>query len=540
MAFLLAVQQKKAGDSNRRPLSLQNLFLKYFNKNLCYTFIKYMQSKNNNYDLVVLGGGAGGLSTAAGAARFGLKVLLVEKNKLGGDCLWVGCIPSKTLIHEADKMRSLGECGMDIFENIKTEAFQKEYFEKAKDRIKMVQAKIAEHDSAERFEEMGVRVVNGAASFVNKNTIKVNTNNGEEIFTFKKCVIATGSCPFVPDIFKAVKYYTNEEIFDITELPAHLIVIGGGSIGIEIASAFILLGSKVSIIQRESTLMSREEKEVSDFMKAQLTGMGIKVYTNTNILEVKNASNEISIKFEEVSSDTNNLEVEKLSVEREVLGSHMFVATGRAFNTEIGLENANIKYSKKGIEIDDYLKTTNKNVYAIGDVNGKMLFTHAAGYQAKAVLQNLFTPGLLFFLKKKSLPEAFPWVTYTYPEVAHVGAYTRDLDMQKVKYKNYITPLESVDRARTGKVHKDGFIQILVGGGGKILGVTIVSPSAGELITEWVLAIQYKLPVEAIYNTVHAYPTLSELNPRGTFAYMSEKLSPSVQKIVKIIFKVFN
>ena len=494
------------------------------------------------YDLIIIGAGSGGLSAAAGAAKLGLKVLLVEKNKLGGDCLWNGCIPSKTLIHEAEKMRIINE---EIFPNGNNENtdkiifdFQK-HFKEAQKRILAVQMAISEHDSKQHFESLGVDVEIGEAKFFSKNKIIVKTDFGEEkYFKFKKCIVATGSRPRIPENFRNVQFYTNETFFDMAKLPKSMIVIGGGSIGVEMASAMSMFGVKIKMILKEDRIMPKEEKEIGDFMMQKMReSLGIEFYNFADIKEV-------------YEREIEGQKIIHVDIGGDIIlkAETLLVCVGRLFNTNIDLEKAGINYSPKGIEIDQYLKTTNKKVYAIGDVNGFRLFTHAAGYQAKAALQNLIIPNwlskILPFLKKKSLPNAFPWVTYTYPEVAHVGNYKQDLDNEKIIYKEYITKLESVDRARTAKINEEGFIQVLVGknkwykSGGKILGVTIVAPHAGELITEWVLAMQNNLPVEAIFNTVHAYPTLSELNPRGTFEYMSEKLTPFRSKLLRLLFRI--
>lgn len=484
------------------------------------------------YDLVIIGGGSGGLSAAAGAVRLGLKVLLVEKNKLGGDCLWHGCIPSKTLIHEADKVRVMREEGITLDLD--------KHFKEVQKRILSVQMAIAETDSVNRFTNLGVDVIIGTAKFLSKNKIQILDDfKIEKTFKFKKCIIATGSSPRIPEIFKKVEFLTNDTFFDIEKLPKSMIVVGGGSIGVEMASAMAMFGVKIKMVLKEDRIMPKEEREIGEFMMNRMREeLNIEFYNFADIKDIY--EREVENK-KLIHVDINNglvLQAEKL-----------LVCVGRTFNTNLNLESAGVNYSEKGIQINDYLQTTNKKIYAIGDINGYRLFTHAAGYQARAAIQNMIVPNFFSlgkFFMKKSIPEAFPWVTYTYPEVAHVGNYKNELDEKKIDYKEYTTKLESVDRAQTSKIHKDGFIKVIVGKGtlmpwqkkGKILGVTIVSPHAGELITEWVLAMENNLPVEAIFNTVHAYPTLSELNPRSTFEYMSEKLTPFRTKILKIFFKI--
>lgn len=473
------------------------------------------------YDLIIIGAGSGGLSAAAGASKLGLKTLLIEKRKLGGDCLWHGCIPSKVLIHEAEKMK--------IFtEEMKIDNFQVNHelhFKEAQKQIQMVQEAIALHDSEQRFESIGVDVLIGEAKFFSNNSIILtDLFNNQKKFSFKKCIIATGSSPRIPDTFKDLDFFTNDTFFEMDILPKSLLVIGGGSIGVEMASAMAMFGVKVKMILKEDRIMPKEEMEIGEFMMKQMEEkLGIEFYTFADIK-----------KIDQTKSETKII----LSSGLEVTGEKVLVCIGRTFNTNLSLDKASVKYSERGIEINEYLQTSNKNIYAIGDVNGFRLFTHAAGYQAKAALQNLIVPKIFPFLKKKSIPQAFPWVTYTYPEVAHVGNYKKELNDQKIYFKEYVTPLESVDRAKTAKIQKDGFISVLVGKKGKILGVTIVAPHAGELITEWVLAMENNLPVEAIFNTVHAYPTLSELNPRSTFEYMNEKLTPFKIKILKLLFKM--
>lgn len=297
-----------------------------------------------------------------------------------------------------------------------------------------------------------------------------------------------------------------------------------------------MFGVKVKMLLKEEFVMPKEELEVQEFMTKKLKEIGIEIYPKANIVKYFNLDNERCIEIDN-----------GVILKSEVV----LVAVGREPNTNLDLQNAGIELRENmAIKINEQLETTNRKIYAIGDCNGRLLFTHAAGYQAKAVLNNLFVPKFLKLLglykkfTKGAVPSAFPWVTYTSPEVAHVGAYKSNLDISGITYRVYTTKLEHVDRAKAGNKEFEGFIQVIVGKnkwykkGGKILGVTIVAPHAGELITEWVLAMENNLPVESIFDTVHAYPTLSELNPRGTFEYMSEKLTPFREKILKILFRI--
>jgi pyruvate/2-oxoglutarate dehydrogenase complex dihydrolipoamide dehydrogenase (E3) component len=332
------------------------------------------------YDLVIIGAGSGGLSAAAGAAKLGLKVLLVEKNKLGGDCLWHGCIPSKTLIHEADKLRVMREekmSGEEInFSN---------HFEEAKKRIKMVQEAIGEHDSVKRFTDIGCDVKIGTAKFVGKNKVVIYLEDDKvENFKFKKCIISTGSRPFIPEIYKTIKYFTNESIFDIAKFPETMIVVGGGSIGVEIASAFAMFGTKIKMILKEDRVMPREEPEIGEFIKEKMQNLGVAFYAHTDVKEV----------YEREVGDKKLVHVDVgdgVILQAETL----FVATGRLFNSDLDLDKAGVDIgTRKEVMINDYLETTNKNIYAIGDINGFRLFTHAAGYQARAAIQNIIVPNL--------------------------------------------------------------------------------------------------------------------------------------------------
>lgn len=458
-------------------------------------------------DLAIIGAGAGGLSLAAGAAQLGAKVILIEAGKMGGDCLNYGCVPSKALLSAAKigyQMKTAQAFGI-LAEKIQVD------FKQVMSYVRLVINKIAPNDSIERFEGIGVQVIQASARFLNNNTLAA----GENIIDAKKIVIATGSVPFIPPIpgLNKIKYLTNESIFNLTELPAHLLVIGGGPIGCELAQAFAMLGSQVTILEG-AAILPKDDAECVDIVRQSLEKTGVTIYENTKITEITNG---------------NTVKFIKNGIAGEVSGSHVLVATGRrACFKDLNLEKAGVNYTEKGLELDARLRTNIKNIYAIGDAAGSFQFTHIANYHAGVVLRNI-----LFKLPAKVNYKAVPWVTYTLPEMAHVGVSTEKT--QNPNHKIIESLYSENDRAQA-EHEVIGKIKLVVNSKAKILGVTIVGANAGELILPWVMALRENKSLRSFTDVIVPYPTLSEISKRaaGQF-YLARLFSKTTRRLVKFL-----
>lgn len=461
-------------------------------------------------DFCVVGGGSGGLSFAAGASQMGCSVVLLESNKMGGDCLNTGCVPSKALLHAARTVH-----GIKIGEDFGSSQDFKVDFEKVHAYIHSVISKIAPNDSVERFEGLGVTVLQEKGAFCDPKTFETPTH----IIKAKRFVIATGSHPFIPNIpgLSEVPYLTNEAIFDLKELPNHLVVIGGGPIGMEMAQGFHRLGSKVTVLQSGKAL-PKDEPSHTNSLKEILRGEGIDIRENVTVNSIEKGKDGI-----------------KVHCEGQTLNpSHLLVATGRRPNIHgLGLEAANIIYTSSGITVNKGLKTTNPRVYAIGDCIGGYQFTHVAGYHAGLVIRNS-----IFKMGTKLSTQAIPWVTYTDPELAHVGKLESQLIESKIPYRTLTWDFHENDRAHTSG-STEGGIKAFVTPNGKILGVSILGEHAGELIYPWVIAIQNNLSLSAFTSSIAPYPTLSEVSKRlaGSF-YTPSIFSPRMRGLVKLLMKV--
>ena len=452
-------------------------------------------------DICVIGAGSGGLSLAAGAAQMGAEVVLIEKDKMGGDCLNTGCVPSRALIaaaHAANQVRHAGRFGINGHE-------PEIDFPEVHDHVHGVIAAIAPHDSVERFEGLGVDVIQGAARFTGRREVEVD---GRRIRA-RRFVIATGSSPAVPPIrgLDDVSYLTNETVFDLDQRPDHLIVGGGGPIGIELAQAHRRLGARVTVLE-ERSILGRDDPDAVGVVRGRVIDDGIELREGAMIKQVVLHGNGIA------------LTIEKGGEDERVAGSHLLVAAGRRANVGgLNLEAAGIEYGPKGIVVDRRLRTTNRKVFAIGDVAGAYQFTHMAAYQAGIVIRNA-----LFHLPAKVDDAAVPWVTYTDPELAHVGLDER---RAREQFGDDIRLLKGSfaenDRARAER-ETDGLIKIVVGRKGRILGATIVGAHAGELILTWVLAIRQGLEIGAVANLIAPYPTLSEVSKRAAGSYYTPRL----------------
>lgn len=466
-------------------------------------------------DIAIIGGGAGGLSLAAGASQLDAQIVLVESGKMGGDCLNTGCVPSKSLLSAAKAYYHVKQA--DYF-GVRTEKLNLN-FNKVMQHVKQVIATIEKNDSIERFESLGVKVIQASGKFLDEKTLQA----GDYHIKAKRFVVATGSSPFVPPIpgLDHVPYETNETIFDLTEQPKHFIVIGGGPIGCELAQAFAMLGSQVTILEGFK-ILPKDDTDSATIVREQLEKTGITIHEN--------------IKVQQVSSTENNhiaVTIEKDGKTETIAGTHLLVSTGRRANVQgLGLEKAHVNYSSKGIKVDNRLRSSNKRIYAIGDVAGSFQFTHIANYHAGIVLRNI-----LFRLPAKVDYRAVPWVTYTEPEMAHVGLTAEDVknrsDIQITEW-----PYEDNDRAQAEN-ETVGKIKVITDKKARILGVTIVGSKAGELILPWIIAIRGKKTLRTFTDTIVPYPTLSELSKRVAGKFYTPKLfSNKTRWLVKLLLKL--
>jgi len=467
-------------------------------------------------DICVIGAGSGGLSVAAAAAAFGVDVVLIEKGKMGGDCLNYGCVPSKSMLAAgklAQSMRDAAKFGISPVEPKIDHA-------KVHDHVHGVIAAIAPHDSVERFTGLGVKVIQAAGKFRDPQTVVAA---GFEIKA-RRFVIATGSSAFVPPIpgLDKVSYLTNETIFENKKKIPHLIVIGGGPIGMEMAQAHARLGSKVTVLEGLRAL-GKDDPEFSAVVLDNLRKEGIEIIENAMVSSVSSkGKSQIAVEYERENAT------------QSVSGSQLLVATGRAANVDgLGLEAAGIEFDRRGITTAADLRTTNERVYAIGDVAGGLQFTHVAGYHAGLVIQ-----GILF--RKRAVPKTqlIPWVTYTDPELGQVGlteAEARDTHGDSIKVLTW--PYQDNDRAQAER-KTEGLIKLVATKRGHIVGVTIVGANAGEMINMWALAIANKLKTSNVVGYLSPYPTMSEIGKRAavtSYAPLAKK--PFIRWIVGFLRK---
>jgi dihydrolipoamide dehydrogenase len=468
-------------------------------------------------DLVVIGGGTGGLIVTSVAAQLGLKVTLIERrDKLGGDCLHTGCVPSKTLIHAA-KVASLFRRATEFG----LKAVEPEIdLGRVSDHVQAVIEQIQPHDDPGRFENYGAEVLFGHATFTDTHTVAVN---GQAI-EGRRFVIASGSSPFIPAIpgLDEVPYLSNENVFSLRRLPSRLAVLGGGAIGVEMAQAFARLGSKVTIIERLPHLLHKEDSDVTDTLVEQLKKEGIEIHTSMSAEQVSKSGDEYLIQCNRENDKSIDLAADAL-----------LVAVGRQANVDnMGLDSAGVVYNNRGIEVDRRLRTSAKHIFACGDVTGHYPFTHMAEYQAGIVISNA-----IFRYPKKIDYRVVPWVIYSDPELARVGITEQQAKEQGIAVDVLRFPFRDIDRART-EAETTGEMK-LISRRGKILGATILGPHAGELIHEIVLAMQTGLKMSDISATIHAYPTLAQISRRTVNRYYGDRLfSESTRKMVGWINRI--
>ena len=471
------------------------------------------------YNLVVLGAGTAGLVSAAIAASLGGHVALVERHLMGGDCLNVGCVPSKAMIRSSRAAFDLqnasnfgikgpSDCSVD--------------FVAVMERMRRLRSGISPNDSVNRFAGLGVDVFLGDARFTGPDAVEV----GGQRLRFKKAIIATGARAASPPIdgLAEAGYLTNETVFSLTQLPRELAVIGGGPIGCELAQAFHRLGSAVTIIQHGSQFLSKEDPDAATILAQTFAREGIEILLNA---EVERASVENGVKTIHVNQSGRSL---------ALTADQILVGVGRAPNVEgLNLEAAGVAYGRSGVQVDDALQTSNSNIYAAGDICSAFKFTHAADFGARIAVQNALFP---FLPRKKFSGLVIPWCTYTDPEIAHVGAYARQLDEQGIRYDTIKVELSDVDRAVLDG-DEEGFLKVHVNvRDGYVLGATLVARHAGEMISELTLAMTQKIKLGSVGNVIHPYPTQAEVIRKAADQYNRKRLTPGRKKMLEWMLKV--
>jgi len=468
---------------------------------------------SGKYNLVVIGAGTAGLVTAAGAAGLGAKVALIERQFMGGDCLNVGCVPSKAIISAARvaaAVRDAGEFGVNVPPGTEVD------FGKVMERMRKLRSDIAPHDSVKRFAALGIDVYLGQGSFIDSSTLTVDGTP----LSFSKAVICTGARASAPPItgLDKVPYLTNETLFSLTELPKRIGIIGAGPIGCEMAQAFASFGSKVYLVESAPGILIKEDPDAAAIIREHLDRDGVKLLCCGKDLELS-------------PGETGGI---RLRVESEGKGydievDQILVAVGRAPNVEgMALEKASVEYTKKGVTINDKFRTTNKRIYAAGDICSPYQFTHAADFMARAVIRNT-----LFFGRAKHSALVIPWCTYTSPELAHVGLNPSDAEQQGIEIDTFTQPMSGVDRAiLEGKT--DGFVRVHVRkGSDEIVGSTIVAENAGDMIGSLSIAMTQGIGLGSIANCIHPYPTQGEAVRKVGDLYNKTRLTPRVASIMK-------
>lgn len=466
------------------------------------------------YDLCVIGGGSAGLVAAAGAAALGAKVVLVEKHKMGGDCLNYGCVPSKALLHSAkvaQTMRAASAAAID-------DHIPEISLARVMQRVRAVIAQIEPNDSAERFRSLGVEVLFGAGKFVDRKRFEVEGR----ALSARKFIIATGSRPAIPDIpgLKDVAYHTNETVFELNEAVPALLVIGSGPIGVEMAQAFLRLGSTVHLVDPQPQILRNEDPDLAQVVATRLEEEGAALHLGATPIRIEGEAGQVRLLIKQADGE-----------ELWLQGSHLLLATGRRANVEnLALDVAGVELSRGRIATDKRLRTANRDIYACGDVVGPYQFTHMAEHHAGIALRSA-----LFHLPARIEERVIPWCTFTDPELARVGLSETEAKAQGIAYQAFSFPFHDLDRAITDG-ETAGLAKILVAPNGRLLGAAIVGANAGELIHEYVLALARKLKVADLANVIHIYPTLAQINRRVANEQLKSKLTPGARRWMQRLF----
>ncbi|UCG39446.1 MAG: FAD-containing oxidoreductase [bacterium] len=470
------------------------------------------------YNLVVIGAGTAGLVTAAGAAGLGARVALVEKHLMGGDCLNVGCVPSKCLIRSARSaadVRDAGQFGVKVPGGYEVD------FGAVMERMRRLRSQISVNDSVRRFSgELGVDVFLGQGRFTGPDTVQV----GESILRFKRAVLATGARAFEPPIegLAAAGFLTNETVFNLTERPSRMAVIGAGPLGCELAQTFQRLGCRVTILEMGPQILSREDRDAAGIVEDALRRDGVELVLSCEIKRVTRGP------------DGKVIHLECGDGRREMAVDEILVGVGRVPNVEgLDLESARVNYDARlGVEVDEYLRTTNPEIFAAGDICFPYKFTHTADALARIVIQNA-----LFWGRRKTSLLNIPWCTYTDPEIAHVGMYETDAQRKGIAVDTFTIPMSDVDRA-VADGETDGMVRVHVRKGtGRILGATIVARHAGEMISEVSVAMKARMGLGALSEVIHPYPTQAEGIRKAADAYNRTRLTPRVKRLFETILR---
>jgi len=472
-----------------------------------------------DYDIGIIGGGAAGLTVTAGAAQLGARTLLVEKEPaLGGDCLHYGCVPSKTLIktaHVYHQMQQAEKFGLPAIVPAAVD------YRDVATRIQEVIAKIQVHDSVERFCKLGAQVEFGNPAFIDEHAIRLNGST----ISAKQWLLATGSSPAKPRIesISKISYITNREIFSLEKLPKSMIVLGAGPIAMEMAQAFCRLGTSVQVIQRSGQILSKEDKDMADIVMAAMLEEGVEFFLNSTVVDAteKSGIKEITIKGNDET--------------RQVLSAEtVLLAQGRSPNVEgLGLAAIDLVQDRRGITVDNRMRTNHSHIYAAGDVNGGFQFTHAAGYEGGIVVSNA-----VFHLPRKADYTWMPWCTYTDPELASIGMNEKAAAGAGLAYKVWTEEFSGNDRA-LAEGSETGRLKMLLNEKEKVIGVQIAGPRAGDLISEWAVILGGGVKLSTVAGIVHPYPTLAEINKRVAGSLLSEKIfSGAVKKGLKFFFQL--
>jgi pyruvate/2-oxoglutarate dehydrogenase complex dihydrolipoamide dehydrogenase (E3) component len=468
-----------------------------------------------DFDIAIIGGGAGGLFAASVANSLGAKTCIVEKKRLGGDCTWFGCMPSKALLKSAqiaNLVRRTSQFGIQMQANLDTT--------KVMTHVREVVEEIATHHPPEVLEKRGIKVIFGSPQFLDKNTLEVK----EKKITAKRCIISTGSHPVVPPIegLKNIDCLTNENIFDLDSLPDSLIVLGGGPIGVELSQALNRLGVRIYLVEMLERLLFREDREVAAVLEKKLLKEGVNIFTGKK-----------AVKFEKKEGIVYATLEDKRGNREEISGENVLVAVGRAPNLEgLSLEKAGVEFSKTGIKVNSYLQTTNKDIFACGDIVGPYMFSHIAAYQAYVCVRNALLKRIAW---QKVNYQNIAWATFTAPQLAHLGLTEEEAREKQKNVKIYKMPYTGSDRAITD-LEKDGMVKVITDKKGHILGAHIVGAEAAELMQGLLIAKALRIPLSKIAQVLFIYPTLSELIKKTAAQPLVERVgSPLVRFIIKLM-----